>query len=112
MKVIDYLYLVQFRSNGMDRQQHEMVLEKTYSSGVDEWYCPTCGRRLLMEYTPEFKKTVLEVGDEYAAHSGGKGGVRMQTPQIISSKEEGELEKDPHLSVWTDWMDKRNFDEW
>jgi len=36
----------------IEQQQHEMVLDKTHPSGTDEWYCPTCGRRLLMDYEP------------------------------------------------------------
>lgn len=94
-----------------EQQQHEMVLAKTHPSGADEWYCPTCGRRLLMNYGPEFKKTVIEAGDEYAVHNGGKGGVSMQAPRIISS-EELETEKDHRLSAWSDWLDKMNFDAW
>ncbi len=70
-----------------EQEQHEMILEESHPSGADEWYCPTCGRRLLMNYGPEFKKTVLEAGDEYAVHSGGKGGVRMQVSKIISNEE-------------------------
>lgn len=96
----------------MDQEQHVMILDKTYPSGADEWYCPTCGRRLLMSYTPQFTKTVLTPGNEYATHSGGKGGVYMQTPQLFSLKAQPEVDEDPHLSVWTEWLDKRNFDEW
>src|SRR5689334_20094557 len=58
----------------MDRQvYHEMVLETTHSSGAEEWYCPTCGRRLLLRWPPAYEKIVLVPGDEYAAHSGSKG---------------------------------------
>jgi hypothetical protein len=95
----------------IEQQHHEMVLDKTHPSGADEWYCPTCGRRLLMTYGPEFKKTVLEVGDDFAMHSGGKGGVSMQASRILSG-EELETEKDHRLSVWSDWLDKIHFDEW
>lgn len=57
--------------------QHEMHLATTYPSGAEEWACPMCGRRFLMQWPPEYKKVVLEVGDEYAIHSGCKGGLRM-----------------------------------
>jgi hypothetical protein len=60
----------------MDQQEHhQMVLETTHSSGAEEWYCPTCGRRFLMQWPPTYKKIVLETGDEYAIHSGNKGGL-------------------------------------
>lgn len=94
-----------------EQEKHEMILAKTHPSGADEWYCPTCGRRLLMNYGPEFRKTVIEAGDEYAIHSGGKGGVKLHAPTIVS-QEELESEKDPRLAVWSDWMDQMHFDDW
>lgn len=66
-------------------QRHEMVLEKTHSSGVEEWYCPVCGRWTLVNWQPQFKKMILETGDEYITHSGGKGGLRMGTLQITQT---------------------------
>ena len=56
------------------QEHHEMVLETTHSSGAEEWYCPTCGRRFLLQWPPTYKKTVLDPGDEFAAHSGSKSG--------------------------------------
>jgi hypothetical protein len=50
-----------------------------------------CGRRFLLSWPPAYEKIVLEAGDEYATHTGGKGGLRMQPPQI------GEVEE-PILS--------------
>ncbi|HWQ13538.1 MAG TPA: hypothetical protein VNL77_12095 [Roseiflexaceae bacterium] len=66
----------------MSEQPHEMQLVQTHPSGAEEWYCPTCGRRFLMHWPPSYKKIVLEPGDEYAAHVGGKGGIRMGAPAI------------------------------
>jgi hypothetical protein len=58
----------------MDQQeQHEMVLETTHSSGAEEWYCPTCGRRFLLRWPPTYEKIIIEPGDEFVAHSGSKG---------------------------------------
>jgi hypothetical protein len=100
----------------MNQEQHEMILEKTYPSGVDEWYCPACGRRLLMDYEPNFKKTVLEVGDEYAIHSGGKGGLRIGSMQVasadptVSEKEPKISVNDPSLAPWVAWLDQVDFD--
>lgn len=61
----------------MDSERHEMELERTHPSGAEEWYCPTCGRRFLMQWPPHYKKIVLEQGDENALHSGGKGGLSI-----------------------------------
>ncbi len=58
--------------------QHEMHLATTHPSGAEEWACPMCGRRFLMQWPPAYKKVVLEAGDEYAIHSCGKGGMAIE----------------------------------
>lgn len=61
----------------MNQQKHEMILDKTHSSGAEEWYCPSCGRRFLLNWPPAYKKIILDAGDELASHSGGKGGLHV-----------------------------------
>ena len=58
----------------MNNQQHEMILTKVYPSGAEEWFCPECGRRFIMQWPPVYKKVILNLGDENAIHSGGRGG--------------------------------------
>ena len=94
-----------------EQAHHQMILKSTNPSGVQEWVCPECGRHVLMSWPPNYTKVVLEVGDEMAVHSGGKGGVSMGVSKIIS-KEELETEEDPRLSVWSDWMKKTHFADW
>lgn len=96
----------------MEQQQHEMILEKSHPTGADEWYCPTCGRRFVMDYEPRFKKTVLEVGDEYAIHSGGKGGLRIGSMQVIPADKPASPEEanDPRLAFWSAWLEDSDFD--
>jgi hypothetical protein len=65
-----------------EQEQHEMQIERSHPSGAEEWYCPTCGRRFLMQWPPAYSKIILQPGDEYAIHTGGKGGVSMGTPRI------------------------------
>jgi hypothetical protein len=81
-------------STDTHQQQHEMQLEKTHPSGAEEWFCPTCGRRFVVKWQPAFERVILEVGDQHAAHSGSKGGLRLRPPQISESEEE----KEPVLS--------------
>jgi len=66
----------------VSEQTHEMQLETTHSSGAEEWYCPTCGRRFLLNMPPDYRKIVLDAGDEYAIHSGSKGGLKMGSIQV------------------------------
>ena len=114
-----------------ESQQHEMRLETTHPSGAEEWYCPVCGRRFLIQWPPAYKKIVLEPGDEYAYHLGGKGGVRLEPLQATQGEEAAFLEDwrpgnaelrgaDPAeseeakltdaLRPWVKWLEDINFD--
>jgi hypothetical protein len=69
-------------------QQHETQI--VWSDAVDgeEWYCPECGRRLLVYWTPSFKRVVLDRGDDYAVHAGSSGGLSLSLPQPIVQADE------------------------
>ncbi|MFA1547102.1 hypothetical protein SM418_12550 [Actinomadura chokoriensis] len=41
---------------------------RTEESGLEEWACPTCGRRILLHWPPHYVKHVLDTGDEQACH--------------------------------------------
>ncbi len=105
--VIQAVFIVLFnryRTNERKRHMntepnHKMVLAKTYTSGAEEWYCPTCGRRFIVQWAPEYQKAILELGDESVIHNTGKGAM------IISQKQ-----SDPWLSPWLDWLDRSNFE--
>jgi len=100
----------------MNQPQHEMILEKTHPSGADEWYCPTCGRRMLISWEPQFKRTVLEAGSPEATHSGFKNalqaGVNM-APSMTENflQEETEMPIDEaRLAPWEAWLEESNFE--
>jgi hypothetical protein len=54
-----------------------MILNGRTESGAEEWFCPTCSRRMLLRWPPDFEKLVLEHGEENAIHVGGKGGLQV-----------------------------------
>ena len=96
--------------------QHEMILEKTHNDGAEEWSCPVCGRRMMISWQP-WKKTVLEQGDIHAAHSGGKGGLKlgpvqvMQAGQAVVSSAPEPAVEDPYLDPWQRWMNEIDMDD-
>jgi hypothetical protein len=97
-------------------QQHEMVLEKTYPTGAEEWNCPTCGRRMIINWQP-WKKVVVEPGDIHAAHSGSKGGLKLgpvqitQGDQVVGSSAPEPSTDDPYLAPWQRWLDSVDSDD-
>jgi hypothetical protein len=106
----------------MQQSQHQMMLVRTYKTGVDEWLCPECGRRFLMRYPPNYKRIVIERGDEDAAHSGGTGGLSMGALRAIPADEvpglsneherEADLPLDDEaLRPWLKWLENPDSDE-
>ncbi|WP_433154878.1 hypothetical protein ACQPZ8_24325 [Actinomadura nitritigenes] len=52
------------------RATHQMRMVRAAESGVEEWACPICGRRMLLHWPPHYSKRILEPGDESASHVG------------------------------------------
>jgi hypothetical protein len=99
----------------LNQEHHQLVLEKTYSTGAEEWHCPTCGRRFVMIWSPSYKRIILESGDEYAVHSGGKGIPGMVVPQLgvelnNASQDNETFQEDQSMAPWLDWMESSGFD--
>jgi hypothetical protein len=85
----------------MDEQNHIILMTRTYASGAQEWYCPTCGRRFIVQWTPEYQRVVLEAGDESAIHNTGKGAFIVRCPD----------QDDEWLEPWNDWIKKNNIEK-
>jgi hypothetical protein len=45
-----------------------MRMVRTQESGMEEWVCPSCGRRILLRWPPDYTKSVLDDGDPRACH--------------------------------------------
>ncbi len=78
---------------------HQMRLDKSDPDGAEEWYCPTCGRRLLLHWPPEYKRAILEPGDTHAIRSGSKGSGDVDKGQGVSTGATA-----PSLSQWEEWL--------
>lgn len=71
----------------MNEENHEMYVEKVYESGNEIWQCLTCLRRFMISWNP-FKKTVLDVGDENASHSGSKFWIEFNKTSIDKKEQD------------------------
>jgi hypothetical protein len=99
----------------LNQEHHQLVLEKTYSTGAEEWHCPTCGRRFVMVWSPTYKRIILESGDEFAVHSGGKGIPGMVVPHLgaelnNTSQDDGPSQEDKNMDPWMDWIESSGFE--
>ena len=94
-----------------EQEFHEMVLDTVLPTGAEEWYCPTCGRRFLMQWPPTYRKVILDAGDESAIHSGCKGGLILPNPQVALLEQATPSNKEQErLSPWLEWMEKSDFE--
>jgi hypothetical protein len=92
----------------MNDNYHEMVFERTHLSGVEEWFCPNCGRRFLVQWPPAYKMIVLEPGEKDTRHNLSKVNSRpsgVQAPQTQEPEPIDEFRLIPFL----EWMEKVDF---
>jgi hypothetical protein len=95
--------------------RHTMVRINKNEDGVEEWHCPTCGRRFLMEWPPNYKRTILEPGDEAVIHVGGKGEMGMGETEV----ENGDAKPvenvmpidEQSLIPWLQWVQNINLED-
>jgi hypothetical protein len=93
----------------MNEKYHEMTLEKTHISGVEEWYCPACGRRFLVQWPPAYKMIILEAGEKDTRHNLSRSNSRIGS--LPSTQLEAtDLVDEFRLIPFLKWMEKVDFD--
>jgi hypothetical protein len=99
-----------------EQPKHEMIFAGTLPSGAEEWSCPICGRRTLIHWEPEFKRTVLEAGDNLAIHSAVKADPPIAslpadaTGSPAQANRTQPTHEDPRLAPWIDWLNQVDFE--
>ncbi len=93
----------------MNDTYHEMILEKIHISGVEEWYCPTCGRRFLVQWPPAYKMIVIEVGEKDTRHNLSRSNSRIGSAPP-SPLEAMDFTDEFRLIPWIKWMEKVDFE--
>ncbi len=86
----------------MSAHNHEILVAKKYPTGAEEWYCPTCGRHFIVQWTPEYQCMVLCQGDETAIHNMSRGA------QIVLYKPPA---RDEYLAPWQSWLEGIDLDK-
>ena len=65
-----------------------------------------------MQWPPNYRRIILEPGDEYALHNGGKGGLRVGPPQIREAGDEPVVLSDELRAALEDALEDVDFDGW
>jgi hypothetical protein len=94
----------------MNGNHHEMVLEMKHGSGMQGWYCPSCGRRILLLVPPNNEMVIVEPGDNYATHSGSTGGLRIGSVRVADRNEEHDEISEESLRPWIKAIESLNLD--
>jgi hypothetical protein len=95
-------------------KQHHMVLQKIHADGSQEWACPTCSRRFVMHWSPNYEQIVLEEGNQQVTHScstiGGGSAFPELDLQYADTDEAPELthEEIRYLEPFTRWLSSRD----
>jgi hypothetical protein len=103
-------------SKVLQADSHKMVHVKDHPTGEEEWYCPQCGRRFLMHWPPEYKRTILESGDENATHVKSVMGLNLEMgkSQIQSygksTTANADMDDEIYLAPWAKWVDEIDFE--
>lgn len=92
----------------LETQSHTMELAATHPTGEEEWFCPICGRRFLMHWLPEYKRVILDPGDESTIHSGAKGGLNIGMPRI--GQDASDTMDERQAGQWSTWLKDIDFD--
>ena len=93
----------------MDQKQHEIILEFAHDPGMEGWYCPTCGRRILFLSSPNHQMVIVEPGDQFASHRGSTGGLRIGLVGIEQGEKADEISEE-RLRPWIKALEKLNLD--
>lgn len=97
--------------NGTPQECHEMKFERVVALDVDELYCPLCGRRIQVQWSPDFKKIVMDVGDENVVHTATKSGLFSPDREAVARDySQTAVAVDPHLLEWEVMLDTMNFE--
>ena len=90
-------------------QTHQMEIERTYPSGVEEWWCPTCGRRFVAQWAPETRRLILDPGDAHIPHRGGDLSIHLGV-EPASDDHTPPLTDAEANSPWAEWLDDLDLD--
>ena len=107
------------------QEHHKMLLVNSYPSGEEEMYCPTCERRIIIRWPSaksqtDYRKVVLQAGDEHAIHHGWKGGLKLGEAELTQQVGlptqnpafQLSVDDESRLAQWEQWLEQMGFESW
>lgn len=90
---------------------HTMKMIREHE-GMQEWHCPTCGRHMLVNWMPRFKRTILQAGDPNVPHNGFQSDMQMNSAAgaFVHDREIEKPLDESRLTPWELWLDRSDFD--
>jgi hypothetical protein len=93
-------------------QRHEMRLGQTHPSGAQEWFCPICMHRFVVQWEPTFNMIDLEAGDRRVNHVGSTNGLHIGLPKIRPAAPEEPLLTDELRAALDEVLKDIDLDNW
>jgi hypothetical protein len=105
-------------------EQHQVYLEIVHPSGAEQWRCPTCGRRLVLNFPPGTETLILERGDKYALTWGTSTGTIAAVKIVLETGDDHALhggknreafapvEATDDMSLWRELLETVDFGDW
>lgn len=89
-------------------QKHEMKLINTHPTGAEEWVCPECGRHFIAQWSPKFRRVILENGNEKIVHTGQ--GTEIKAQISIQPMDDNPADHTELGDVWKQFLKKLDID--
>jgi hypothetical protein len=92
-------------------KMHTMSMIREHE-GTEEWHCPICGRHMIVNWKPKFKRTVLKAGDSSVSHSGFRNDLQSggePSASVHNLQAEKPIDES-RLAPWETWLDETGFD--
>jgi hypothetical protein len=108
-------------------EQHQVYLETVHQSGAEQWHCPTCGRRVVLKFSPGAETLILERGDKYALTWGSSTGTVAAVKIVLETEDDHALHgaksretftpveetaNMEDMSLWQELLETVDFGDW
>lgn len=89
---------------------HTMSIIREHE-GTEEWHCPTCGRHMIVNWSPKFKRTIVQTGDLSVSHNGFRNGLQIGRGAAASDSAVERPIDEARLMTWEMWLDETGFND-